>query len=230
MHRTSLVLLAFAVAFQASAAAPAATGGIWVSITNEYEAKLNFGPLGKGERKGKDHAEGTLTRQGTIYVGTVDAVVESTQQVKGLGQNCGPKRYEDSQKLKAIGRHVDGFNPEVQNASYDTAASTGQPSNEFLILEFVPETPTTQQPGARDPVTNTFEVNCHTLIETPAGVPFLPLNDSRWTMDGGGYIIRLPTSGLLDYTDTAVAEGAPQTIGPFQATKSVWRIQVKRLP
>jgi hypothetical protein len=215
----------------AYAAPPAPqSGGIWISITNEYEAKLNFGPLGKGNRKGTDRAEGTLTRQGTHYVGVVDAVVESMQQVKGLGQNCGPARYEDSQKLKVTGRPVDGFNTDVQSATYNPAASTGQPGNEYLILEFIPETHTTQEPQARDPVTNGLDVNCHTLIESPAGIPFLPLNDSRWTMEGGGYIIRLPTSGVLEYTDTAVAAGSPETIGPFEATKSVWTIRVKRLP
>jgi hypothetical protein len=218
-----ITLMAAAIAFHA---APATADKIWISITNDYEAKLNFGPLGKGDRKGKDRAEGTLTRQGADYVGIVDAEVVSKQQVKGLGQNCGPADYNDSQELKVIGRRVGGFNDEVQNPT----ASTGQPSNEFLILEFIPETHTRQEPQARDPVTNGLEVNCHTLIETPAGIPFLPLNDSRWTMEGGGYIIQLPASGTLDYTDTAVAEGNPQTIGPFQVLKSVWKVTVKRLP
>ena len=223
--------VAASMILSAHAAAPApAPGKIWISITNEYEAKLNFGPLGKGSRKGTDRAEGTLARQNVDYVGIVDAEVESTQQVKGLGQNCGPAQYNDSQQLKVIGRHVGGFNYEVQSATYDQTASTGQPSNEFLILEFIPETHTRQEPQARDPVTNGLEVNCHTLIETPAGIPFLPLNDSRWTLDGGGYIIQLPASGELDYTDTAVAEGAPKTIGPFQVTKSIWKIKVIRLP
>jgi hypothetical protein len=219
-----------------TAAAPSRSGSIWISIKNVYESNLNFGPLGKGHRDGTDRAEGTLTRQGSTYVGTVNAVVESNQQVSGLGQNCGPARFEDSQKLKVTGRPVGGFNDDVQSVTYAGAASGSAPpgnaGNEFLILEFVPETMPTQQPDIRLPQDMHPElvIACHTLIDTASGIAFLPLNDSRWTMEGGGYIIQLPASGVLDYTDTAVAEGHPQTIGPFEVKKSVWTIQIKRLP
>ena len=213
--------------------AAGAPGGIRISITNEYEADLNFGPLGKGHREGKDRAEGTLTRQGSTYVGTVNAMVESNQQVSGLGQNCGPARYEDSQKLRVTGRPASGFNDLVQSVT----PTSGQPGNEYLVLEFVPETATTQQPQNRNPGEDTV-VNCHTLIETEATVTnrqtgwsdilFLPLNDSRWTMKGGGYIIALPASGVLEYTDTTIAAGAT-VAGPFQPKKSIWTIRVERL-
>jgi hypothetical protein len=209
--------------------AAGAPGGIRISITNEYEANLNFGPLGKGSRTGKDRVEGVLKRQGSEYVGTVDAFVESTQGVSGLGMSCGPARYEDSQKLKVIGHPENGFNPLVQ--SVDSATMTGQASAEFLRLEFTPETMTSQQPGLRRPedMLPDLVVNCHTLIDTLSGIAFLPLNDSRWTMEGGGYIIVIPTSGVLEYTDNTVAAGGGETIGPFQAKKSIWTIRVERL-
>ena len=73
-------------------------------------------------------------------------------------------------------------------------------------------------------------ISCHTLIDTLSGIAFLPLNDSRWTMEGGGYIVNLPSSGVLDYTDNTVAAGRGETFGPFKAKKSLWMIQVERLP
>ena len=203
-----------------------AADSIRISIKNVYKANIDFGPLGKGARDGTDRAEGVLERQGDEYVGVIDAVVESTQELSGLAGTCGPSRYEDSQKLRVTGHVVDDFNNDVQSVTYDQATSTGSPSSEYLLLEFVPETATTLQPQVpgQDQV-----VACHTLIETPDGISFLPLNDSRWTQPGGGYIIAVPSSGVLNYTDSTVAVGAPEIIGPFQADESVWTIQVESL-
>lgn len=222
-----------AIAALGDSAAAAGPGAIRISITNEYEADLDFGFLGKGSRTGKDRAEGVLTPQGSDYVGSVDAVVESTQQLSGLTGNCGPARYEDSQKLKVTSRPADGFNNYVQSVSF----TSGRPGGEYLVLEFVPETATTQQPQNRNPGEDTV-VNCHTLIETEVTITdmttgwsdilFLPLNDSRWTMKDGGYIIALPASGVLEYTDTTIAAGAT-VAGPFKPRKSVWTIRVERL-
>jgi hypothetical protein len=212
-------------------AAPAAgaPGGIRISIKNEYDVKLNFGVLGKGTRDGTDRVEGVLRRQGDKYVGIVDAFVVSNQTMTGLVGGCGPATYDDSQKLKVIGHPVDGFNQLVQ--SVDPTTITGQASNEYLSLEFAPETMTSQQPGPRLPedMLPDLLVSCHTLIDTLSGIAFLPLNDSRWTMDGGGYIIRLPSSGTINYTDTTVPAGTGATLGPFEAKKSIWTIQVERL-
>jgi hypothetical protein len=209
---------------------PGTSGGIRVSIKNVYEAKLNFGPLGGGTRNGTDIAEGVLERQGNDYVGILNANVDSTQGVTGLGTNCGPARYTGSQKLRVVGRPTTGFNPLVQSVA--PAAMTGQASSEYLSLEFAPETMTSQQTSLRRPedMLPDLVVSCHTLIDTLSGIAFLPLNDTRWTMEGGGYIIALPSSGVLAYTDTEVAEGAALTLGPFQATKSIWTIRVERLP
>lgn len=220
-----------AVLADGAAAAPA-PGGIRISIENKYEAKLDFGPLGKGSRKGKDRVEGVLNRQGQKYVGIVDAVVESTQGMAGLVGGCGPARYEDSQKLKVIGYPTGGFNDQVQTITFNQATSTGSPGDEYLMLEFIPETRTTLQPQpSPDPTRRVDQiVSCHTLIETPSGISFLPLNDSRWTQEGGGYIIVLPSSGILNYTDTPVPIGAGAAVGPFEARESVWTIQVERLP
>jgi hypothetical protein len=207
-----------------------APGGIRISITNDYEAELNFGPLGNGQRKGIDTVEGVLTRQGNDYSGTVTAHVKSTQQLSGmLGVGrCGPGTYDDSQELDVIGHAVSGFNNDVQSVSWTT--SSAQSSLEYLVLEFIPKTRTSQQPSTgpdEDQI-----VACHTLIETPSGISFLPLNDSRWTMDGGGYIIALPLVGMLNYTDDTLAPrpGAPALPPlPFKAKKSLWTIEVERL-
>ena len=225
------------------ATAAGAPGGIRISIKNEYEASLNFGPLGKGWRKGTDMAEGTLNRRGDIYEGVVTASVASDQKMSGSMSSCGPSHYEDLQDLKVIGHPVDGFNLQVQKVYFTQPTNTGTPnnaSNQYLLLEFAPKTMTSQQPGLRRPedMLPDLVVSCHTLIDTLSGIAFLPLNDSRWTMEGGGYIIILPKSGVLDYTDDTLAAGIGPTqgafnsvsLGPFKAKKSIWTIQVKRAP
>jgi hypothetical protein len=220
-----------------------APGGVWISIENDYEAELNFGPLGNGRRKGVDTAEGLLTRQGNSYSGTVTARVKSTQQLSGmLGVGSCPQPgksgdYDDTQELMVIGHAVSGFNDDVQTVSW--TASSAQSSLEFLMLEFAPKTMTSQQPGPRlppsgpqDPFLEDLVIACHTLIDTTSGIAFLPLNDSRWTMDGGGYIIALPLVGVLTYTDDTLAprQGAPALPAmPFKAKKSLWTIDVERL-
>jgi hypothetical protein len=133
--------------------------------------------------------------------------------------------------LRVTGHLVGGFSQE-QTVAFNQATGTGRPSNasdEYLRLEFAPETKTTLQPQNPDPGKDQV-VSCHTLIETPSGISFLPLNDSRWTLEGGGYIIVLPSSGVLDYTDTTVPVGTGASVGPLQAKKSLWTIQVERLP
>ena len=167
--------------------------------------------------------------QGNQYVGIVDADVDSTLQVSGLGTNCGPATFVGAQKLKVIGHPVDGFNQLVQTVN--PATMTGQASNEYLSLEFAPETMASQQLFPRPPEAMLSEliVKCHSMIDTLSGIAFIPLNDARWTMEGGGYNIRLPSSGVLDYTDKTVATGG-QSLGPFNAEESIWTIQVERLP
>ncbi len=211
------------------------TAVVRISIKNVYDVALNFGPLGHGTRNGTDTATGVLGRQGSDYAGTVDAKVDSTQTMSGMVGSCGPATYRDNQKLKVTGHPVSGFNSLVQSVTFSNAPAGASPINasgEYLLLEFAPETMTSQQPGLRRPeaMLPDLVVSCHTLIDTLSGIAFLPLNDSRWTMDGGGYIINLPSSGVLDYTDDTVAAGSTLTIGPFKAKKSIWTIQVERLP
>ena len=219
IYRVSVLAIALSVT-----SAAAAQDRIRISIKNVYEAELNFGPLGTGWRKGTDRAEGELVPgESGYYHGTVQAVVTSEQQMKGLVGSCGPAHYEDSQNLRVKGRPVDGFNPDVQTV--DLNAVAGQASGKYLMLEFIPETQPTQVPDApgQDKI-----VNCHTLIERAYGI-FLPLNDSRWTMEEGGYVIALPSSGTIDYTDNTVPTDGGAQIGPFNAKKSEWTIQVERL-
>jgi hypothetical protein len=179
--------------------------------------------------------KGVLTRTADGYAGTVTANVKSTQQLTGmLGVGrCGPGSYDDSQELQVIGHPVNGFNDLVQSVSWTTSSANS--SLEFLALEFIPKTPTSMQPQNPDPNQDTV-IFCHTLIETEdtarSGMMFLPLNDSRWTMDGGGYIIALPLVGMLDYTDDTLAprpnEPAPPPM-PFKAKRSLWTVHVERL-
>jgi hypothetical protein len=240
-----------AIAILASGVA-AAQDRIRISIKNEYITTLNFGVLGKGSRDGMDTAEGVLEfrenfdertteefeeesqedadvlgeLQTRRYVGIVTAFVSSTQTLAGLGGvgSCGPGNYRNSQQLQVIGRQVGRFNTQAQNVTPATIASQ---ATEYLVLEFVPVPGTELQPP--NPNRNQDQViDCHTIIETAAG-RFLPLNDSRWTMEGGGYIIALPSSGTINYTDDAGPRATDKQIGPFKVKKSVWTIEVERL-
>jgi hypothetical protein len=217
-----------------AAAGAGVSSRIRISIRNEYDARLDFGVLGKGSRTGTDRAEGVLERRGSQYVGIVTASVDSTQTMAGLTGSCGPANYRDSQKLRVTGYPESQFNPQVQ--SVHSATIRGQASSEFLRLVFAPETMTSQQPGPRlppsgpqDPFLEDLVISCHTLIDTTSGIAFLPLNDSRWTTEGIGYIILLPSSGTLNYTDNTVDSPGGAQLGPFMANKSVWTIEVERL-
>jgi len=206
--------------------APSAQGPVRISILNEYVVDLNFGPLGGGERHGTDKANGVLSWDGGKYVGTLTAGVDSWQTIEGLVGNCGPGHYEQTQELDVVGTDVTGFNPEVQNVTLNRATSTGAASSDYLLLKF---TPGSAIPLPARNANGELSVACHTLIEMPQGPPFLPLNDSRWTMREGGYIIVLPASGVLNYTDDT-ASGVGHAYSPiFNVSKSLWTIQVERL-
>lgn len=220
MPSKCLCLLFLAVTLNAPVAL--AQDRIRISIKNEYNVALDFGVLGKGSREGTDTADGVLEFQAGGYKGTVTAWVSSTQTLAGLGGGCGPGSYRNSQELRVVGRRVSGFNPAVQTVTLNPATST-----EYLSLEFFPVAGAELQPPNPDPEQDQV-IDCHTVIESQAG-RFLPLNDSRWTMDGGGYIIALPSSGTINYTDDTVSSGGAQ-IGPFKVKKSIWTIQVERLP
>ena len=229
LYLVASIHVASALAATSPSSAPA-PGRIRISIKNEYHATLDFGVLGKGSREGTDTADGVLEFQAGQYIGSVTAWVSSTQTLAGLGGvgSCGPGSYRNSQQLQVVGHDVSGFNPEVQTVTFNQAASTASPSGKYLMLEFVPAPGAELQPPNPNPDQDQV-IDCHTIIETEAG-RFLPLNDSRWTVEGGGYIIALPSSGQISYTDVAVPTAAPAQMGPFKVKKSVWTIEVERLP
>jgi hypothetical protein len=212
-----------ALAQGAAAPTPAPTpGGIRISIKNVYTVTLDFGPLGKGWRKGIDGVVGVLKRQGNEYVGSVNADINAIQKLSSPFRNCPEAATKGKQQLKITGRPISGFGP-FQTIKYDRSTSTGRETGEFLELRVYPET--APQMSKVDP--------CHELLEVEAGIFILPLNDSRWSLAEEGYIIVLPSSGVLIYTDDAVAakKPAPGPLPlPLDAKESLWTIQVERLP
>jgi hypothetical protein len=219
---------------------------IGIYIANDYDVDMNLGPLGNGHRNGIDEISGILSGQGGTYTGTVDASVDSNQRVAGgIGAGCAG-HYSGVQKLKVIAHFVDGFSNLIQQVNW--SQSTGSPSSGYLMLEFTPSTKPPFQPTNFNAVTNQLTVDCHDLIipqgdddvddsayatRPPGfdpsrfeGIAFLPLNDTRWTTKGQGYIIRLPTSGLLKYKDIQ----PPGNVGLFKLNKSVWSVQIARSP
>jgi hypothetical protein len=219
MFARTLRVSAIVIALFATSVADA-QNKIRISIKNEYDAALNFGVLGKGSREGTDTADGVLELQAGEYKGIVTAWVSSTQSLAGLGGvgSCVAGTYRNSQELQVVGRSVSDFNRTVQTVTLNPATST-----EYLSLEFAPVPGAELQPPNPNPDQDQV-IDCHTIIETEAG-RFLPLNDTRWTMGGGGYIIAVPSSGTISYTDNA----GPSQIGPFKVNKSIWTIEVERL-
>jgi hypothetical protein len=207
-----------------------ASGSVRVSIKNVYELSLNFGPLGKGQRAGTDEAEGVLEKRGAEYVGTVTARVRSGQSMAGhMGTVCGGGQYDDSQELNVVGRPVSGFNARSQTITFTGTNYSPTAGNEYLALKFTPKTRTTKEPATRN-MNEDVVIACHTLIDNPSGIAFLPLNDARWTMPQGGYIIALPPEGTYNYTDTTVSGATGTTLSPvFNVSKSIWTIRVERL-
>lgn len=207
-----------------------ASGAIRISLTNVYELSLNFGPLGEGRRAGTDTAEGVLEKRGTEYVGTVTARVRSGQSMAGLmGTGCSGGQYDDTQELSVVGRRVSGFNPRSQTITFTGTNYSPTAGNEYLALAFKPNGSPSQYRATQSNYGDTV-INCHTLIDTPSGIPFLPLNDARWTMPEGGYVIALPPEGTYNYTDTTVTGAQGTTLPGFNVTKSIWTIRVERIP
>jgi hypothetical protein len=200
-----------------------APGGIRIAIKNAYFVTLDFGPLGKGWRKGVDEVVGVLKHDGNKYVGIVTAEISANQVLSSPFRNCPEAATKGNQQLKITGRPVSGFGP-FQTIDYDRRTSTGRETGEFLELRVYPET--APQMSKENP--------CHELLEVAAGIFILPLNDSRWSLSEEGYIIVLPSSGLLSYSDDAVAKKIPPPKGPLplplDAQQSLWTIQVERLP
>ncbi len=213
---------------------------IRISIKNDYEASLDFGPLGRGSRKGIDTVEGVLEFQAGKYVGVVTAHVNSTQTLAGmLGVGSCTGTYDNSQQLQVTGHAEASFNTNVQTVTFTQVSSpsaTTSIAHEYLLLEFAPVPGVELQPPNPNPDQDQV-INCHTIIErgvdSPTPAPpdrFLPLNDSRWTMEGGGYIIAVPLFGTINYTDKTVDSPGGEQLGPFKAHKSEWTIEVERLP
>lgn len=200
-------------------------GEIRISIKNAYTATLDLGPIGKGWRKGIDGVVGVLKRQANNeYVGSVTADINALQELSSALRKCPEAATKGTQQLKIIGRPVSGFGP-FQTITYDRSASTGRETGEFLELRVYAET--VHPPLMSD------ENPCHELLEVEPGKFILPLNDSRWSLSEEGYIIVLPSSGLLIYADDAVAKKIrrPTAVAPpLDAQESLWTIRVERVP
>jgi hypothetical protein len=203
---------------------------IEISIANEYDIKLNLGPLGKGTRRGLDGAAGLLTLQADgTYLGTIEGFASANQELHGLGQSCAPAKSEGWQKLRVVGRKVPGFSTASGAAPGPAIAGNplsgilpgspsyqylnGQPNGGYLALEFFPVS--NGRYSQRD--------KCQTEIQQtddPSLPWFLPYNDARWTIAGAGYVIALPASGTLHYKEKYLSS---PTFG-----RSEWDVEVER--
>jgi hypothetical protein len=203
MRRIFILALLSVAALSASAA-----DTIRIRIENKYVARINLGFLGKGERSGTDILDGTLTLQpdGTTWKGEVDANIDMTQELKGLGRECPKTQFTGSQRLLMRAKKaIDGFS----SGSYSITNRRGTAGAGQLIIDVEPkEAPDINPTGP-----------CLDMYQN-GPVPLLPLNDARWTQQPG-YVIELPRSGVLEYEDQPHLDS---TLG-----ESHWVIRVERL-
>ncbi len=197
-----------------------------IRIENKYAAGFDLGFVGKGTRKGTDVVEGDLTQQpdGT-WKGEVKADVDMNQELIGpLGATCPMTQYLGKQKLKVVAFPADGFSP-AQTIAFDSNAGPGQRSGKQLALKFeAAEAPSFTLPAQ-------FDETCVTLYQrTEHSFKFLPLNDTRWTEPRVHYIIELPESGLLVWTDDTVnpAQAESTPLAGFATADSHWKVRAER--
>jgi hypothetical protein len=187
---------------------------IW--LENEYVAHINLG-FAKADRAGADTVEGVLQLQADgTWSGEVRAKINFEQEMKGLGISCPKERFVGSQRLEVSTRSVGGFNQTSQTITY----RTGRPSG-FMALAVKPLEPPT--------VSGTAE--CLTLYQDDRSpFPLLPLNDARWNQPASGYIVGLPSSGVLEYDDLTAwtAAGPEASLRSPARGNSQWKIRVER--
>src|SRR5262245_61952038 len=184
-----------AIACLATLASPTLAPTIRIRIENKYVAVLKLGILGEGQRSGTDIVEGTLALQADgSWQGEVEASVDLTQMLKGLGQDCPKTRSQGKQRMRVTARPVGGF-ARSQSITYQSGTADGG----HLALVFEPtEAPRFDPPG-KGP--------CLDLYQRDA-FEFLPFNDTRWTetQAGSELVIGLPANGVLEYEDVTVAD------------------------
>lgn len=191
---------------------------IQIRLTNAHRVKLNLG-FGSAKRWGIDSVDGTLTLQSNgTWTGEVDAEVDFSQEMQGLGTTCPLKRYVITQRLSVVATTVrEGFNTNSQTITYRSGSANGG----FLALEV--------KPAARPSVPPGPCLAMHNDVPGDASIiPLLPLNDGRWTNPPtAGYIIGLPQRGVLEYTDGTIGCDPTQT-APGWTPCSKWTIRIAR--
>ena len=211
--RSAVVL----VLLMAAAQLATAQNTIRIRLTNLYRVDLNLG-FGSAKRWGIDSVDGTLTLQSNgTWTGTVDAHVDFSQEMKGLGMNCPLKRFVISQRLAVVATTVPGFNTSSQSITNRSGTANGG----FLALDVKPAAAPSTPPGP------CLDMHYHDPSD-PSIIPLLPLNDGRWTNPPtAGYVIGLPQRGVLDYVDGTVGCNPAQAGGGFSPC-SKWTIRVER--
>ncbi len=197
--------------------------GIRIRIENQYHAGITFGFLGGGIREGTDVAEGVIAEQADgTWAGTVDASVDMTQMLQGVGGStaCPKTRFRGTQKLRVRGYEATGWS-DSQSITFDAAAGPGQRSGKYLALEF---------DAAEDPSISPSGPCLDLYQRDPQSFRFLPLNDARWTLPQARYVIELPEKGLLVWKDDTTKEfhdSGLSSLGMVAAI-SKWNIRVEK--
>lgn len=190
---------------------------IQIRLTNLHRVTLNLG-FGSAKRWGIDSVDGTLTLQSNgTWTGEVDARVDFSQEMQGLGMNCPLKRYVIAQRLAVVATTVPGFSTATQSITYRSGSANGG----FLALDVTPAARPSVPPGPC--------LDMHNYVpDDPSIIPLLPLNDGRWTNPPtAGYVIGLPQRGVLEYTDGTIGCDPAQT-APGWIPCSKWLIRIER--
>lgn len=215
------------------------TPGIYISVTNEYEVKLELTGalpfLASAYRKGIDNVQGVMFRlEDGTYVGTLTA--NSTTERSSYqydGTLAGKAECQDEepissyQELYVVGlpsdRTLDATDVILDNPDGTIAF----PADRGLTLRFFPITTPTGDFGCQRTFFYDWYANAGIA---PTGVSlvgdYIPLNDLRWNNPTIGYGIILPVEGEINYEDRAQSK----FVTGIQDIHSVWEINVDLNP
>ena len=213
----SKIWSAFVLVLMAPAQLAIAQDTIRIRLTNLYRVDLKLG-FGSAKRWGIDSVDGTLTLQANgTWTGRVNAHVDFSQEMKGLGMNCALDRFVVSQRLDVVATTVSGFSTSSQSITNRSGIANGG----FLALDVKPAAAPSRPPGP------CLDMHYHDP-DNPNIIPLLPLNDGRWTNPPkAGYVIGLPQRGVLEYLDGTIGCNPAQAGSGF-APCSKWTIRVER--
>lgn len=199
---------------------------IRVGIVNTYDVTLATMGIAGVHRSGRDVANGTLTRDGSTYHGTMRAHTWGDMDAHTLVGDC-VDHQEGTQEIYAVAI----IEPARALLPTDSVRLGSTPGDIDLIFYFFPETaPVFSARGrCQEPVVFEGYGNGPDANEAPDPLlpqyrprgEFLPFNDSRWTTQNGLRLHAPPAGANLLYEE--YGDWLPE-----QQVRSWWTVNMTR--